>query len=358
VGAVGFLSAGAVVREKADPALARLRGFLWLASAAATVLFAGIMMRDGFGVTENKTVVLAGAGVVALHSGLLWWRRERPLQQLVFLGAGVVFVGAFVSEFASEGPVGLVVWFAGAACVLAGVRRVRPLSLLTETVGASAVAIGATITASGWQAFGLPFAALSAFGLLSLAAIPGLAPGRAEQRVVAIVGGFALLQTGPGTIGYFAQDAGVATGIAVWTVGIVVMMVGARRLVRAPVVVETFGGFAIVGGAALTGVQWHGFAPIFGVITAVGLVALGMLPGRVLMSVFGSLGLLVNVPWAIGWYFPGEGRAPLLIMISGALIIAVAVMMTRMRGRFRTEFGSHEPVRHRRGPRPRPTAVA
>jgi len=71
---------------------------------------------------------------------------------------------------------------------------------------------------------------------------------------------------------------------------------------------------------------------------SVGLVALGMLPGRVLMSVFGSVGLLVNVPWAISWFFPGEGRAPLLILVAGVLILLVAVLLTRMGGRFREEL--------------------
>ncbi len=54
--------------------------------------------------------------------------------------------------------------------------------------------------------------------------------------------------------------------------------------------------------------------------------------GQVLLSVFGSLGLLIDVPWTIGWFFPGEGRAPLLILVSGAVILAVAVALTRMAG--------------------------
>jgi hypothetical protein len=97
-------------------------------------------------------------------------------------------------------------------------------------------------------------------------------------------------------------------------------------------------------------VQLHGVAPLFGIVNAVGLLALGMRPGRVLMSVLGSLGLLINVPWTIGWYFPGQERAPLLILVSGALVIAIAVLMTKMGGRFRDEFGAHhEPAGQRRG---------
>jgi hypothetical protein len=48
-----------------------------------------------------------------------------------------------------------------------------------------------------------------------------------------------------------------------------------------------------------------------------------------MLSLFGSIGLLVNVPWAIARFFPGQGRAPLLIMVSGVLIVLIAVMMAR-----------------------------
>jgi hypothetical protein len=58
-----------------------------------------------------------------------------------------------------------------------------------------------------------------------------------------------------------------------------------------------------------------------------------MLRDRLLLSVLGSVGMLVNVPWIIVWFFPGEGRVPLLTLISGALILAVAVLLARQGGR-------------------------
>ena len=104
-------------------------------------------------------------------------------------------------------------------------------------------------------------------------------------------------------------------------------------------IAEALGCAALIGGAALTGTQSPGFASLFGVATAIGLVGLGMVPGQVLMSLFGSVGLLINVPWAIAWYFPGQGRAPLLILTSGALILGVAVLLARLGGRFRHDLG-------------------
>lgn len=197
---------------------------------------------------------------------------------------------------------------------------------------------GAIMTASAWQAFGLPFVVGNSLALLAIAVAPRMAPSGAHRRLCAVFGGLAFVSVGPGTIGYFAGEAGFATGVTVWAVGSIILAIGVAGQVRVPTIVEVIGGVVLLGGAAITAMQWTGFAPIFGVVTAAGLIVLGMLPGRVLLSVVGSVGMLVNVPWAIGWFFPGDGRAPLLILISGALILVLAVFLSRQRGRFRREL--------------------
>jgi hypothetical protein len=201
-----------------------------------------------------------------------------------------------------------------------------------------AVFVGAAINSSDWQAVGLVFGSGSATAMLAGAVVPGIALDRADQLALAVVGGFGLLQALPATLGYFANDAAAATGVVTWLVGWFLVWAGGRRLTRVPVAVQTGGGAALLGGAALTWAQWSGGAPVFGLVTAVVLVGLGVLPGQVLLSVFGSVGLLINVPWTIGWFFPGEERAPLLIMVTGALIIGVAVLLARMGGRLRREL--------------------
>jgi hypothetical protein len=59
------------------------------------------------------------------------------------------------------------------------------------------------------------------------------------------------------------------------------------------------------------------------------------------MSVFGLVGILVFIPWMIGHFFPGEGRVPLLIIVSGLLLVVVAVVLMRVGGRLRGEVRRH-----------------
>lgn len=345
--AVALLGAGALAKEAADPALARLRWFLWLAATAATGLFAGVAALDGFEAAP-ETVTLAAAGSVAALSGLLWWGKERPLQQLTCLGGIATTAGALVAEVVEGAPIGLAVWLVGAVSVGLGLRRATTLPPLTEGIGALAVVVGSIMAAAEAPSVGQLLLVASAFGLLALATVPDLAPDPVERKVLGVIGGVALLQGVPGTLGWFSQEAGGPTGLVTWAIGGLLLLAGARGRTRLPVQTELLGGAGLIGGAALTGAQWEGFAPLFGIATGVALVALGTLPGQVLLSMLGSVGLLVNVPWSIAWFFPGEGRAPLLIMVSGAMIIAIAILLTRMGGRFRRDLGD---VRRRRPPR-------
>ncbi len=90
---------------------------------------------------------------------------------------------------------------------------------------------------------------------------------------------------------------------------------------------------------AVTAAQEPAVATIAGLLTALALLGASMAPGRIALSIVGALGLLAFVPWTIAWFFPGEGRVPLLISVSGVLIIAIAVLMARSGDRFRSELG-------------------
>ncbi|HMQ35884.1 MAG TPA: hypothetical protein PKD53_34585, partial [Chloroflexaceae bacterium] len=123
-----------------------------------------------------------------------------------------------------------------------------------------------------------------------------------------------------------------------------VLALGWSARARLPLVLEAAGALMAVAGAAVCGVQAPGFAALFGVANALALLGLGLRPGRVILSAVGALALVVNVPWAIAWFFPGEGTAPLLIMVAGLLIIGAAVLLTRLGDRFERELGHPHPA--------------
>lgn len=344
-GAVVLHGAGLAAPEAADPAFARMRWFLWLVASAAAAVAGGVVVHDGVGSDAGATITLVGATAVAVHGVVARWWQERPVQQLTFFAAIATGVGAFVHGVADRAVVGSAVWVVGAAFLALGLTRRVPLAAVTEVVGSIAVVVGAVVLADDLRAYGPPFTILTAVALLALSVAP-MFDLEIGDRVATLPPAVVALTFGvPTTLGYYAERGGIATGAVTWSIGVGLIVLAASGRVRAAPLVEAAGAAATVGGAALTGAQVTGFGPIVGLLTAVALVAAGTRPGRVLLSLFGSIGLLVNVPWAIGHFFPGEGRAPLLIAVSGALIVAVAALLARMSDRFRTELGQNRPAR-------------
>lgn len=335
--------AGLAVHEGADPALTRLRAVLWLASTMAAATFAGVVT-DAAGAETATVVGATAATTTAAVSGAYWWWRERPVQELVAVAAVPVAVGGWAFALWTPLTTGMVVWVVGAALFAVGLRLLTPLPWITEAVGGVALLVGSGMIASEIEGSGMLVLVATGAVLVAVAVVRGLAPTGTGQFIAGLIGALAVVQGAPPTTAWFANEAGVLTGLTVWMIGIGLLAVGWTACTRWPVVFEILGAVVIVAGAAVCGAQAPGFAALFGIANAVALLVLGMRPGRVVLSAVGALGLLGNVPWAISWFFPGENRAPLLIMVSGALIIAAAVLMTRLSGRFKSEMGHPHPA--------------
>lgn len=338
--AVTLVTAGALIHERAEAALARLRGFVWLAGTAGTGLAAGVVAYELFDANWVGTLFLVAAAAVTVLSAVLWWGRDRPLQQLTLCAGIVVTAGMAVAQVAAEALTGLAIWLTAAVLMVVGLRVRVPNAWIITACGAIGGVAGGLTMSNQWEAPGLLLAAATAAATVGIAVARPITLPVAGRVLLSVIGGMALLMTLPATVGTYAEHAGIVTGLIVWAIGGLLLLIGARDAIRVPVLAEIVGGLAVVGGAAVTGAQSVAFATTFGLLTAVALLALGMLPGRVLLSVAGSLGLLVNVPWAIQHWFPGQGRAPLLIAVAGLVLILVAVMLTRMGGRFRKELRS------------------
>lgn len=330
------------MHERVDPALARLRAVLWLASTAAAALAAGIVAD----VLADSPAPIIGtvATTAAVVSGAMWAWRDRPVQQFVALAAVPVAVGGWVAMTDSVLAVGIAVWLVGAALFTVGVRLRTPLPWITETVGAVALLVGSIDIATAIEGLGLFAILATGVGLLAVALVRGLAPSFAGQLIAGVLGVVTVLQSGPPLLGWYAEQAGVVTGLTLWLAGGAVLALGWSARTRLPLVLEAAGALMAVAGAAVCGVQAPGFAALFGITNALALLGLGLRPGRVILSAVGALALVVNVPWAIAWFFPGEGTAPLLIMVAGLLIIGAAVLLTRLGDRFKRELGHPHPA--------------
>lgn len=341
--AIALGLAGALIAEDRAAAFTRLRAVLWTFSVVATGITVGIGMDEWVTSARTETVVLAVAVAVLIQAGAMWAGRPRPLQLIAFLAACPVVTGSAVAHIpgiVGEGAGrGLTVWATGVFVLWLGlyrisvdrisVDRVSVVRLVWVVIGAVAALVGAALVTSQYTNLGLLFTLVTALGIMSLAVVPGLVAGSGERLALGIVAGVVTFQTAPLTIGRYAADGGLVTGLVAWGVGGLILGAGVRKMLRLPRVFEVFGAVVMVIGAAVISVQFTAIAILLGLVTAVGLLVLGTFPDRVLASVTGSVGLLINVPWGISHFFPGEGRVPLLILVTGLLILGLAVLLAK-----------------------------
>jgi hypothetical protein len=334
---------GALVHETMDAAYARLRGVLWLACTASAGLFAivGARALHRGGDQRAELAVLVGALAVSGLSALMWNGRVRPLQELATFAGAIVALGAALRLVASSGAMGAGVLAAGAALVALSLTRKVTTPFVADLVGATAILVGGVVLTNFSLRLGGPLAGACAAGLVALALAARVSLEDTEERLFAAVGVLAMLETWPMTLNYYAQHAGLLTGGVVWVIGALALAAALRVRVRSPYLLEWGASLVMLLGAAITQVQFASLAPGLGVATALGLMVLGSRPGGVMLSFVGSVGLLVNVPWLVVRLFPGQVRAPVVILITGALFVGLAVLLSRERGRLHDVISGH-----------------
>ena len=338
IATIVLIGAGLAVREESDPSLARLRWFLWTGSTPSAGMFAYVLATDVFHWERIVLYWLAISLTTGVLNGFLWANRRRPIQETVFFASAVVAVGTAFGSVTDTHWAGLAVWTMGIILIVFSLVSKPSLPFIPAGIGAMAVIVGGYMTVSQWQGWGFLFVAISAAVLVASGTLK-LSPLRSPfDALLGVIGVIGLLQSVPGVLVYFAKDAGVITGVVLWALGVSLFLGVRAHLVRVELVFQIVGGIAVLVGPAITGAQSVALATVSGLAVSILLIVLGMRPGQVLLSMFGLLGLLVFVPWSIGHFFPGEGRVPLLITVSGVLIVAIAVVLSRMSGRIRTEF--------------------
>lgn len=335
---VVLVAIGFAVKAGDDVSLQRLRGFVWLVGSAAAGVLGGVVANDIIDATNERSIATGAALGVFVVGTALWAWRDRPAQALSSLAALLVATATITWDLTNGVGAGFAVMALSIAITALGVRRALPAAWVATIVGGAGLLAGSVLPTSEWDERGTLLGVAAVLALVALAQAPRTGLMTREWSTLLVIAIPALFSLGAPSIVYFGDDAGIATGAVVWLVGLAAIAAGANGLARQPLSLELIGGLVVVGGAAIVGLQSEDLATVVGLLSALAMLGLGTQRGLVLMSVTGSVGLLVNVPWSISHFFPGENRAPLLIAVSGLLIVAIAVVLTRMGGRFRTEL--------------------
>jgi hypothetical protein len=255
---------------------------------------------------------------------------------LLTVGAGML-VGQFWGRLGVGGRIGVL---AGAA-VLAGVVgavvgesepvtwRLRGFLWALSTVGLAA--------AAGIFAFGVIDARGEPVALTVAGAAALVSAGywRLQDRPLQHLLSFAGLAVAIGVAIAWAGGPGARgglIGLALWLLGGVWAGLAWQRRVPPPIIGFPLGIVLTLIACGIVGSQYPGLAPIVGLGTAAAWAGLGVARSERIALAPGVVGVFVFLPWTLGYYFGDTVGAPVIAMLSGAILLGIVLLLVR-RGR-------------------------
>jgi hypothetical protein len=121
----------------------------------------------------------------------------------------------------------------------------------------------------------------------------------------------------------------LAVGLSIWVVGLLWIVGGWRGLLRPPVVALALGSLVLLVGAQVTAVRLEGGGPLFGLASALALLAAGTTGHRFALAGVGIAGVFMFLPWTVGYFFGGTVGVPVVILLSGVLLLALTLLLRR-----------------------------
>ena len=177
VAGVGLLTAGAAVPSAREPALARLRGVLWLLATIAVVAFTGVLARDFLHLSDMNASLAAEATALAC-AWPTWWVTKSPVQNLAAFAATVALTETALFQIdphAGRFAFGLAFWLISAAWAAATWRRYLVPELTGLLLAGTGLLIGALVAmeaAAGQALAVLTVAGLFGIGVLTRKVLP------------------------------------------------------------------------------------------------------------------------------------------------------------------------------------------
>lgn len=261
-----------------------------------------------------EALAYIGGVLLTVGAGMLvgqFWSRLGVAGHLGVLAAGAALTGAVGAVVGEGDPVSWrlrgFLWGLSTVAIgaVAGLSAFELLDLSGEPVALAVAGIGATASSAYWWLRDRPLQ--QALTFVGLAASVGIAIA-------------------------WAGSGGLAIGAALWLLGLAWAGLAWRRLVPPPAVGFLLGMALTLVAAGMVGREVEWLAPILGLATATGWLAVGVARSERFALAPGIVGVFVFLPWTLGHFFGDAFGAPFVAMLSGALLLGVVLMLVR-RGR-------------------------
>jgi hypothetical protein len=325
-------------------ALARLQSTLWVVCALALALAGGLAVHDLLDARSPQAVVLGGAVVAGAVGALVWRGRPRVAEQALTLIAGAVAAGAPGAHIHDPGLTGVFAAIVGLGVITVGLTKCTSPSWVAVWCGAMTLLVSCQMIAAQWPGPGLVVSVLVATALVALAQLLHPVTDPHHVTACAVIGSVLLFGTLPTAIGHHADQAAVATGLTVWAAGVLLLVAASGAVpMRAPIPALVLSAVLFSVGPAVMASDHRTVGVVFGLVAASVVVTVAVGAGQVRPTLVGSSGLIVFVPWIIVELVPGELGAPLAIVVTGLMVVAVALWLMRRRRVTPTDCAASRP---------------
>ncbi len=144
----------------------------------------------------------------------------------------------------------------------------------------------------------------------------------------------AALAVGAGALAaHLPAGADAVSGVAVWGVGAVWLVLGRGEVLGRRQPASAFGAAVAVVGGQLT--MDRGWGAVLALATVVAVVAVATVGHDLVLLAVGAVGALMTVPAVLTLFFPDTLTAPLALLATGVLLVASAPVVTGRRFRAR-----------------------
>ncbi len=270
-------------------------------------------------------------------------RVSPAIEGLAYVGGALLAVGAgmltsrFWDSMGAAGHlcvVGIAATIAGVVGAMIGeaepvARRLRGFLWMLCSIGAGAFA--GLMLFDVFDRIGEPVALATAATTAVVSAALWLLRDRPLQHVVTFVA--LAVAIGVGIAWADPTNPSAWIGLALWSFGVLWAGAAWRGLIPPAVIGFPLGVVLTLIGSAIVGGRYDWLAPLLGLATAAAWTTIGIGANEVLALAPGVAGVFVFLPWTLGRFFGESLGAPVIVMLSGALLLGAVIVLWRRRSR-------------------------